>query len=296
VRSTRDVSFARNTCRRVHPPTSAPSEAPGHSALTALFGARVPSLFEARRRLPTSATLRSTCGQPNPSSRVLAGRRSRPPSFSDVSRLPPCGSGDTRRAALRPFVEPQCWFLPLAWVCPTVMLPRTPHHSADCSVGCIVRIDRHGSKDRAKDASPGRMHDLSCVRWVHALCGACRRRSPPRRPSDIRCHRRACSQRRIPLRADGPTEALLLTAPREEHSLPQGRDVFPRHDTRRSHAEGGIPPAFAPALSLTPPTRFPHGWGTCLMGIARVTVRSPAIRELESTDAFSTRWTLRAWD
>ena len=29
-----------------------------------------------------------------------------------------------------------------------------------------------------------------CLRKVHTLGGVCRRRSPPRRPSDIRCHRR----------------------------------------------------------------------------------------------------------
>jgi hypothetical protein len=36
----------------------------------------------------------------------------------------------------------------------------------------------HGSKDRAKDASPGACDDLSCLRRVHTLCGACRRTFP----------------------------------------------------------------------------------------------------------------------
>jgi len=46
------------------------------------------------------------------------GGRPRPPSFSYVPRLLPCGSGDTRRAALRPFamtpvlVPPACAGLP----------------------------------------------------------------------------------------------------------------------------------------------------------------------------------------
>jgi hypothetical protein len=50
--------------------------------------------------------------------------------FLDVPRPLPRGSGDTRRAAQRPNVQPQCWFLPLAWVCPTVMPEHSPHHGA----------------------------------------------------------------------------------------------------------------------------------------------------------------------
>jgi len=62
-------------------------------------------------------------------------------------------------------------------------------------------------------------------------------------------------------------------------------------------AERLLPPAFAPALSLTPPTLFPQAGESALKGIASVTVRSPAIRDgslrggFESTDAFETlRW------
>jgi hypothetical protein len=83
------------------------------------------------------------------------GRRPRPPSGSYATRPLPCGSGATRRAALRPNARPQCWFLPLSWVCPTVMPKRSPHHEDAFGVPCIVRIDAHGSKDRAKDASTG---------------------------------------------------------------------------------------------------------------------------------------------
>jgi len=88
--------------------------------------------------------------------------------------------------------QPRCRFLLLAQVCPTAIPDRTPHLPTFCG-GSLVRIDAHGSKDRAKDASPRCDDDLSCRPRVHALCGACRRRSPPRRPSDIRCHRRDCT-------------------------------------------------------------------------------------------------------
>jgi hypothetical protein len=94
---------------------------------------------------------------------------------------------------------------------------------------------------------------------------------------DIRCHRRACLRRRIPLHAGGPTKILVPTTPREERCLPEDRDAFHRHDTRRSClAKGWFPPAFAPALSLTPPTRFPHAGESALIGHCKVTVRSPA--------------------
>jgi len=64
--------------------------------------------------------------------------------------------------------QPQCWFLPLAWVCPAVMPPRTPHHQG-LLPWCIVRIDVHGLEDRAKDASPSACDDLSCLHRVHTL-------------------------------------------------------------------------------------------------------------------------------
>jgi hypothetical protein len=41
-----------------------------------------------------------------------------------------------------------------------------------------------------------------------------------------------------------------------------------------------LSPAFAPALSLTPPTLFPQVGESALKGIASVTVRSPAIRDV----------------
>jgi len=53
--------------------------------------------------------------------------------------------------------RPQCWFVSVTRVCPTVMPTRSPHHRTTFIAWCVVRIDVHGSKDRAKDASPERM-------------------------------------------------------------------------------------------------------------------------------------------
>jgi hypothetical protein len=44
-------------------------------------------------------------------------------------------------------------------------------------------------------------------------------------------------------------------------------------------AEESLPPAFAPALSLTPPTRFPQGGDVFFDGHCKVTLRSPANRD-----------------
>jgi hypothetical protein len=65
--------------------------------------------------------------------------------------------------------EPQCWFLPLAWVCPAVMPRRTPHHERRCWTPLAFREDgAHGSKDRAKDASShgARCASARCMRLV----------------------------------------------------------------------------------------------------------------------------------
>jgi len=62
-------------------------------------------------------------------------------------------------------------------------------------------------------------------------------------------------------------------------------------------AEGSLPPAFAPALPLTPPTLLPRTGSVLLMGIARSRCGHPQVRDrLESTDTFVTRWDFRAWD
>jgi len=120
----------------------------------ALFGARMPSLFEARRRLTTSATafLRRAGNQ----TRALDPRRD-----GGLDHLPflthhasPCGAvmrGEPRDVRFR---RPRCWFFLLAQVCPAAMPPRTLS---------LRRVNARGSKDRVKDASRGGGNDLSCL-------------------------------------------------------------------------------------------------------------------------------------
>jgi len=113
----------------------------------------------------------------------------------------------------------------------------------------------HGSKDRAKDASPVRLR-RSLVR-VMGACALWRMRTAF--PSSATFGHPLSPARHHaaeePLHKNGPAEILVPTTPREGCCLPEDRDAFDRHDTRRNEcAERLLPPAFAPALSLTPPT------------------------------------------
>ena len=112
VRPTRDC-----TLRPTRPPTVSPADlrselGPRSLDPAALFGARLPSLFEARRRLPTSATALRRAGNPTRALQSSQGRRPRPPSFSSTCHaLSPAGAvtrGEPRYVRSR---EPRCRFL-----------------------------------------------------------------------------------------------------------------------------------------------------------------------------------------
>jgi hypothetical protein len=161
----------------------------------------------------------------------------------------------------------------------------------------------HGSKDRAKDASPvSRMPRslvpcVGCIRFVaHAddvpLLGVLRTFAVIGAPT--------CSGGyRYP--NDGPTETFVPTTPREGCCLPENRNVFHRYDTRRNRfaAKGLLPPAFAPALSLTPPTLCPHVGDSAFDGHCKchgVVTHDPRLVTREYRRLFFTRWNCRAWN
>jgi len=196
-----------------------------------------------------------------------------------MSRPLPCGSGDTRRAAQRPPVQPQCWFFPLARACPTVMPEQSPHHEDAFGAPCVVRIDVHGSKDRAKDASAERKRrSLVRASGAYALC-ACATTFPSSASSG-----HPLSSARLPSREDtryGPTDRprpSFRRRPAKGAAFQKTR--MPSTATTREGdiAEGLLPPALTPALSLTPPTPIPCG-KVLLMGIARSRCGHPRVRE-----------------
>jgi hypothetical protein len=244
----------------------------------------LPSLFETSRRLPTSATALTTCGQPNPDSRSSQGRRPRSPSFSSSCHavlsytLAGGESGDTRRAALRPSAETPVSVPPACTGLPDRDIPSnaSPPGLAPRS---IVRIDVHGSKDRAKDAVPLAHATISracagCMRLVrmptafpssatfgHPLSPA---RRPPR--EDTRCVHQADRGLRsddAPRRAPPSRKPGCLSPPRHAKDWCHSRrDCSLRPSRRLSRSRRPHP--------------FPKLGGVFLIGHCKVTVRSPA--------------------
>jgi hypothetical protein len=168
VRPTRDSSL-----RSTRPPTVSPADFRSELDPRSLdpdrsFWSAFAELIRGQTSPTDFCNCITTCEQPNPNSSILAGTETSISFlFFDVPRPLPCGSGGTRRAALRPPV-PAPVLVPLG--CPSL-----PNRDADSNASppklapwSIVRIDVHGSKDRAKDASPGACDDVSCLRRVHA--------------------------------------------------------------------------------------------------------------------------------
>ena len=220
----------------------------------------------------------TTCEQPNPNSSILAGTETSISFlFFDVPRPLPCGSGDTRRAALRP-PAPAPVLVPLG--CPSL-----PNRDADSNAPppklaprSIVGIDVHGSKDRAKDASPGACDDVSCLRRVHTH----RSRMLTAFPSSA-SFGHPLSSARLVSREDTRDSSRTDQDPRSGDAprrAPPSRKpgcLQPsRHAKELRHAKGLLPPAFAPALPLTPPTLCPQAGESALIGHCKATVRSPA--------------------
>jgi len=124
--------------------------------LTALFGARYRAYSrpDAAYRLLQTAFLRRADATPSSSNPRRDGGQDLLP-FLTRQRLLPCGSGDARRAALRPSdrtplpVPPGCPGLPDLDARPTA--PPTTCLFKACR--SVVTIDAHVPKDRVKDPS-----------------------------------------------------------------------------------------------------------------------------------------------
>jgi len=177
-------------------------------------------------------------------------------------------------------------------------MPERPPHHEDAFGAAVCSEDRHARVEGPSEGRVCRAHDdLSCMRRVHTLRAHARRRSPPRRPPDIRCRRRACRRGRIPatvrrtdqgLRSDGaPRRAPPFRRP--------GCLLPPRHARESSRRDCSLRPSRRLSRSRRP--HVSHRVGTCcgwaLQGHGAVTRGSVNI---ESTNAFSTWWTFRAWD
>jgi hypothetical protein len=112
----------------------------------------MPSLFEARCRLPTSANcvyfdVRARTRAPYP--RWDGGLDHLP--VLTRKRPLPCGSGSERRAALRPISTTPLPVPPTCVGLPDLDIAQTAPPPDELPRRCVVTIDVHGSEDREKD-------------------------------------------------------------------------------------------------------------------------------------------------
>jgi hypothetical protein len=237
----------------------------------------LPSLFETRRRLPTSATTYSTCGQPNPGSFVSHRDEGLDllPFLSPhaLSLAEAVKSGELRFVRSN---QPQCWFFRVAPVCPTVMLVRSPHQP---TLACWLHSE--DLRAQVEGLSEGRVLLASNVVLAPSACALWRMRdgvpllSCLRTSAVIGAFARlggTHSSRRTDLgpRSDNaPRSALPSRKPGCLSPLRHAKDLF-------GYAKGLLPPAFAPALSLTPPTLSSRLGSVFLIGHCKFTVQSPA--------------------
>jgi len=181
-----------------------PRTRPPFTPVVALFGAPCASVFETKCRLATSATANRRTSYPTGTLVSSQGRRPQPSSFSYVPRSHrqlPGSAVDTRRAAQRPFETVSVPVPPARAGLPD----RDTSSTAPPSPDLRRRKRSDDRRARASGPSEGRVTGPRSASgrswWVHAL-GACRQRSPPRRPKSIRCHRRDGPQGMRPSRTN----------------------------------------------------------------------------------------------
>jgi len=163
-----------------------------------------------------------------------------------------------------------------------VSLPNRDAHSSAppprLASRSIVRINVHGSKDRAKDASPVRLHDLSCLR--PGACALWRMLTAfpssasfghPLSSARLRAAEEPLPAKRtdLGLRSDDPPR-------RVPPSRKPGCLRPPRH-AKEGMREGIAPSGLrAGSLAHAAHTLTPDWGQCCLIGHCEVTVRSPA--------------------
>jgi hypothetical protein len=202
--------------------------------------------------------------------------------FSCSSRPLHCWIGDEWRAAhsVRS-IQPQCWFLPVTRAFPTVMPFRPPHHTRLLYRVCIVRINVHGSKDRAKDASSDQpQRSLVRKSSAYALW-----RMLTTFPSSA-SFGHPLSSVRLLVEGDTPTcirtnqDPLSSNDPRRSPPFRRSGCLSPSRHTKESCLREGFFNSLRPSYRLSRSRRSHfllfQGVMPFLMSIASVTVRSPA--------------------
>jgi hypothetical protein len=182
--------FTRRTHRRSSR-RQAPLLGPRSLDPAALFGARLPSLFEAGRRLLTSATtFASDVRATQPGLLILAGTEAATPFLFLCATLASL-TGAVTHGEPRNVHSPRArsWFLPVARVCPTAISFRMRHLQRLSTMECSDDQRARVSGPSEGRHQPERKWLVALASGACALVGACRCRSPPRTPEDTLCPR-----------------------------------------------------------------------------------------------------------
>jgi hypothetical protein len=247
----------------------------------------VTSLFEARRRLPTSATtfrLRRAGNQTRALDPRRDGGRNLLP-FLDASSWPPLR--ERRRTASRATPVRSKLGVGSSRL-PGFARPRSRFERAtsdDLRRRSVVTIDVHGSLDRVKDViRPDPSGSSPLGSGACALVGACRCRSPPRTPEDTLCPRCVRRQGRKPLpTVDHRPRPVFRRRPAKSAAIP--RTGVPSTVTcfPRGPRDDCSSPLSRVGLPLTPPPLFPQAGESVEWGLASIAGRSPAFATFSSS-------------
>jgi hypothetical protein len=174
-RAGRSPTFHRRRWPRARPP---------FTRTATLFGALRTSVFEARRRLTTSATA-TTCEHFDPDSRLLEGTTAATVFlFSRTARFPLRGTATRVEPRSVRSPRPRCRFLPLAWVYPTAMPMRARDRPTVSRRSVEPRLTCTGLRTEQRTRHLVRVRCDALASVAHAFLGVDRRRSPPRRTEE----------------------------------------------------------------------------------------------------------------
>jgi len=177
-------------------------------------------------------------------------------------------------------------------------MPERPPHHENALDALVCSEDRRARVEGPSEGRVCRAHatiSRACVGCMSFVAHA-RRRSPPRRPPDIRCHRRAAPVGGYPRKSTDRPRSSFRRRPAKSAAFQKARMPLTATTREGVLAKGLLPPAFTPALSLTPPTPSPRRERALLMGIARSRCGHPRVREHREYRHLFYSLDLHAWD
>jgi len=275
--------FARRARRRVTADAH-PGLGPRSLSPRSLFeGAARELIRDQMSPRTTSATAFPTCGHSDRDSRDPRrdeGRNLLP--FLTHPELP-CGRGMRVEPRFVRRTKVRCWFL---------RLPGLPNRESSLGAPPSTAFTGEVSDDRrarAPGPSEGRVtvrvssescRSPGCV----ALVAHADNRSPPRRPRDTPCHRRAHSRRESPIPSiDEPAKTAAPPLPREGQRHPDDQGAFHRSECAGGHRDHSK--CLPASVSRSRRPHVLHGlWRGALKGIASARSRGLPARSIREDE------------